>query len=101
MSYLYEKFVALMKWVYDKVVAFLSPVATSIRGKINIDEFLRILTLALTTGGSVYGALAIIFQDLTLFVTDAALAREVSLAVGILTFLFDYLRRRNHGPNTK
>ncbi len=89
--------VAWLKQQWAELVEWLGPVADSIRGRINLEELIRVVVLALTNGGLAALLQAIAAASGAIFV-DQDVAREVSLGIMILTAVLDYWRRRGHGP---
>lgn len=89
-----------------KIIIFLGPVANSVKGVINPEEFYRVITLALSVGGSFYGFITYISNHANDFVTDPNVVisintfaqhckdKQIPLAIFTAIFLGDYIRRK-------
>ncbi len=83
------------------IILFFGPVWNSVKGKINLEELIRILILSITTSTSALGAMSFIYTHISEFVTDPMLITLISSIVGIVTFGVDYFRRKNQNVPVK
>ena len=92
---------------------FLSPVVNSVYGKINEEELYRVITLSVSVGGGLFGALTYIANHASEYISDKStlvfvqtlaitLEKHSSLAIIVIgIFILDFYRRKFHGVPVK
>ncbi len=100
---LWAKITATLEWIGAKVracwawlVVWFGPTVNSIKGHVNAADWLRILTLVLTSGSVLQILTLLATQSSTIF-SNAEVARMVSLVATAMIGALDYLRRRAQG----
>jgi hypothetical protein len=84
--------------ILAKLLPFIAPSPTAIKGVINVDELKRVLLTSLATGliAAAIGVVTAVQDDLSNIVTLPLLAGPVMTA---LTMALDAIRRLYHGSN--
>lgn len=87
-------------------INFIGPVANSLHGIVNEEEYYRIFMTALSAGGGFYGFVQYILGHINEFISDPIIAngakgfvqhvhdKHLILAVFIVIFISDYFRRK-------
>lgn len=96
-----------------KLYTFIQPVKDSLRGMINVEECYRVLILSLSAGGTFAGSINYVSKNFTDFVTDPVLSvavqsfikhcndKHLTIAIFIVVFLCDYIRRKYAHGNSQ
>ena len=91
------------------LVRFLGPAENAVRHVVSPEEFYRIIVVALSAGGGFGGFIAYMKDHFKEFITDPNVAigvqafikhcndKNLSLAIFVLFFTMDYIRRKRHG----
>lgn len=86
-------------------VEFIGPVFGSIYGRVNEKEFYRVVSLAISTGGTLWGSAQYIINHATEYITDPATLifiqsitnnKSIALIITII-FIADFYRRKYQG----
>lgn len=94
------------------LINYLSPCAESIRGELNEQEVYRVVSVTLSSGGSIYAILKGLYGNVDTLVTNPVLANQIKIVVEslknenfplvimIVIFILDSLRRKYaHGES--
>lgn len=101
-KHFWESLGNLLVWA----IRFFGPAAGSLKGVISPEEFYRVIMIAISGSGSFYGAVEYTRDHINEFVSDPILISSVNgfvkhvhshnlyLAIFIVIFTFDYIRRK-------